>query len=606
MSLRTDVTMAALPKADLLRNDLLDYALPRRTVRILWIDPDRSGAYLFDVAGKACEAEYVRMSSLQADLAEGRAQRLAEDPYLVTGNGELLPPRHIELRERAWQIVAELTAFEPAIYQARRRGQLIADYTARHGISHPTIYRYLRRYWQRGQTPNALLPDYCNSGGRGKTRASTAGVKRGRPRKDGAPPGVNVDEAMRRIFRIAATIHLGTRMSRRALYDAMLRDFFCRREVDEAGRVARAPEPETAPSFGQFGYWLEQGSVLRQPEHPLPLAPHANVAQPGKPGAAFRLDAVRADVQLVSRADRGRLAGRPVLYVVTDIFSGMIAGLHVSLEAPSWQQAVMALSNCAADKPRFCQRHGRSLPALDWPCRHLPELLVVPGMLQPADGGGALRNNFGVRCVSGTADGETLPWRAALERRCSLLPLQADALSPRLGLLDGALDIEQFARLAIDAAIEHNLQPTPEAPAPLQLWEWGMQQRGTSLKQYREELVRCLLLPVHEATVTADGICLNGVYYSCARAVEERWFERARQRGRWTVRVACDTGNVDCVYLLDPATPLQFHLCHVADRSQVHRALSVAELAHLPEPARLAQPAGQHASFERIVSSLVS
>ena len=57
--------------------------------------------------------------------------------------------------------------------------------------------------------------------------------------------------------------------------------------------------------------------------------------------------------------------------------------------------------------------------------------------------------------------------------------------------------------------------------------------------------------------------------------------ERARQRGRWTVRVACDTGNVDCVYLLDPATPLQFHLCHVADRSQAHRALSVAELAHL-------------------------
>ena len=584
----------------LLRNDLLQYDAPRRIVRVLWIDADRFGAYVFDVAARACEAAHIRVATLEADLAAGRAVRLAEDPFLVTVNQDALPPRHVELRERAWQIVQELTSVEPGIYQSRRRGQLIADYTARHGISHPTVYRYLRRYWQRGQTPNALLPDYGNSGARGKTRAATAGIKRGRPRKEGASPGVNVDDAMRRIFRVAVSC-AGPRLSRRAMYDAMVQGFFSDRKVDDVTRrVARTPQPERAPSFGQFGYWLERGGVLRQAERPLPLAPHAVVAHPGKPGAAFRLDAMRADIQLVACAERDRLVGRPVLYVVSDVFSGMIAGVYASLEPPSWQQAVMALANCAADKPRYCQRLGRTVIVQDWPSRHLPELLVVPRALRPADGGGALRNNFGVRCISGTADSHTLPWREALERRCALLPLEADQLSAQLGDLDGVLDIGQFMRLVVDAALEHNLQPGAETPAPLQLWDWGVQQRGTALKQYREELVHCLLLPVHDAIVTANGICLNGTYYTCARAAEERWFERARQRGQWTVRVAGDLTHVDVVYLLDAARPLQFHQCQVVDRGAGYPAQMTQA------PRHIAPPAAAHTSFGRIVASLAS
>jgi len=584
----------------LLRNDLLQYDAPRRIVRILWIDAQRYGAYVFDVAARACEAAHVRIATLEVDLAEGRAVRLAEDPYLVTVNQDALPPRHVELRERAWEIVQELTASEPGIYQSRRRGQLIAAYTARHGISHPTVYRYLRRYWQRGQTPNALLPDYGNSGARGKTRASTAGIKRGRPRKDGAPPGVNVDEAMRRIFRVAVSSCAGIRQSRRATYDAMVRDFFSQRSIDGATlRVTRAPQPDEAPSFGQFNYWLERCDVLRRADRPLPLAPHAVVAHPGKPGAAFRLDAVRVDIQLVAPTERDRLVGRPVLYVVSDVFSGMIAGVYASLQPPSWQQAVMALANCAADKPRYCQRLGRAVTVQDWPSRHLPELLVVPRALRPTDGGGALRNNFGVRCISGTADSQTLPWREALERRCALLPLEADPLALQLGALDGVLDIGQFTRLVVDAALEHNLLPGADTPAPLQLWDWGVLHRGTALKQYREELVHCLLLPVHDATVTEYGICLNGIFYTCARAVDERWFERARQRGHWTVKVAGDLTHVDAVYLLDAARPLQFHQCQVVDRSKADHPVS-------KPPVRVTQPGGQYSCFGRVVASLAS
>ncbi|CCH48753.1 hypothetical protein [Pseudodesulfovibrio piezophilus] len=49
-------------------------------------------------------------------------------------------------------------------------------------VSKPQLYKLLRRYWQRGQTPNALLPDYKHSGGKEKKRVAN-GKKLGRPRE---------------------------------------------------------------------------------------------------------------------------------------------------------------------------------------------------------------------------------------------------------------------------------------------------------------------------------------------------------------------------------------------------------------------------------------
>ena len=90
-------------------------------------------------------------------------------------------------------------------------------------------------------------------------------------------------------------------------------------------------------------------------------------------------------------------------------------------------------------------------------------------------------------------------------------------------------------------------------------------------------------MPVAAATVHGDGIHFAESIYSCARAVQERWYERARQRGGWQVKVAHDPSNLDTIYLLDAAAPMQFHACHLADASaEARRNLSAAEMAYLP------------------------
>ncbi|MTV37585.1 Mu transposase C-terminal domain-containing protein [Duganella radicis] len=583
----------------LLRNDLLQYTHPApRTVRILWIAPGQSHAYVFDVAASSAEVELVQLSVLHADIRAGHASVLAADPHLVVVSQELLPPKHLQLRARAWEIIEGLVAQEPQIYEARLRGPLIAQATARHGVSHPTIYRYLRRYWQRGQTPNALLPDYGNSGGRGKVRQSSAGVKRGRPRKNGtdAGPGLNADEDIRRVFRVATARYAAAnaRFSRLGAYQQMLAEFFVERRIDaDSGRVLfTQPAPvREVPSFGQFNYWLDHdddrppevarraptvAAVARQATAP---APALAALPPGRPGAGFYLDALRAEVQLVSRADRNQAIGRPVIYMATDVFSRMVCGIYIGMGEAQWTQAMLALAHCGADKQRYSQQYGRRIEAEQWPCRHLPETLFAHPSLMRGWNGDTLLNNFNLRSVA--AESGPDDWRAVLEKRFRLLPPSQHGAPSRT---DGVLDLEQFTRIVIDCVLYFNnrQQLARAGVTPRQLWDWGSEHRGGGLKIFPEHLIRCSLLPVAQATVTSAGIALFDSLYTCARAINERWFERARLRGEWSVKLAYDPANLETVYLLDGTAPLQFHACHLTDASMAHQHLSAAEIARLP------------------------
>lgn len=237
----------------LLKNDLLHYASPRpRNVRILWIDAAQAIAYTYELKARSAHPQLVPLASLVADVAQGRARLLLADPYLVEADPATLPASHLQLQARAWAIVSALTAHEPAIYQPHARGPLVTRYSQLHGASYPSIYRYLRRYWERGQNPNALLPDYKNSGAPGKIRGVSADVKRGRPRKQGSHPGTNADQHMRATFRAAVARYAGAHaaFSRRGAYRQMLEDFFT------------ADDGAALPSFGQFNYWIERDACL--------------------------------------------------------------------------------------------------------------------------------------------------------------------------------------------------------------------------------------------------------------------------------------------------------------------------------------------------------
>ena len=640
----------------LLQNDLIEYGDPlARTIRLLWLYPTQSVGFAIDINAHDAAPELVQLQALQNDLESGRSKLLTADPCLTIVEETSLPELRKRRRDHAWKIVVGLVCDEPDIYYPRHRAKRVADCVAAGWATRATIYLYLRRYWQRGQTPNALLPDFTKSGGKGKARSANPDIKRGRPRKLGKLPGLNVDKDIRQVFRVAVARYYITQIkfTLRGAYDQMIKDFFCDRRIDpETGRITHAPNGDVLasgfPSFGQFNYWLEQDhdrlDIKRERLRPrlydkdLRGLLGTSTAEVWGPGARYQIDATIADVYLVSRTDRNKIIGRPVLYVVIDVFSRMIVGIYVGLEGPSWVGAMMALANTASDKQAFCMQGGREIEIEDWPCHHLPATILgdrgeIEGRMIET-----LINNFNVTVESAAA--YRADWKGIVEQRFRLIPSKFKPYVPgyidvdyraRGGKdyrLDAVLDLDQFTQIVIECVLYYNnyhelkrydkdrdLAADNIPTVPIDLWNWGIANRSGSLRQYPEELVRFSLLPVEQATVTLNGIRLRGLFYTCQRALEERWFDRARQRGNWKVTVSFDPRNLDEIYLHDNVAPMQFQICQLTERSRAHRKISVWELGQLQDtekqisakrqPRQQLAGADLSASIEGIVSGAV-
>lgn len=598
-------------------------------VRVIWLSSDQATAAIFELQGKNPLPELMPVEVLATGLRSKDVHLIVDDPFRVIVQEEKLKESDKRRRNRAWRLIKSLVEDAPAIFSANRRGKLIEDVVekARNGtdpemkrITVAQIYLYLRRYWQRGMTANALLPNYANSGGTGKTRKAGE-KKRGRPRKFGRQSGTNVTPEMRKLFSVAYDRYYAStvngRHTLRDAYRRMVADFYSVRDINpETNRIEHYRQDEIEqqggiPSFEQFQYWSNKDhlrlDIKRKRMGPKlydkdmrGLLGTSNAEVIG-PGSRYQIDATIADVYLVSRLDPKLIIGRPVLYVVIDVFSRLIVGIYVGLEGPSWAAAMMALANTAMDKVAYCAQFGISIQSEDWPSHYLPGAFLGDRGEIESEKIDTLINNFNVT-VENTSSYRA-DWKGVVESRFRLLPAKFKAYTPgyididyrqRGGTdyrLDSVLNLDDFTKIIINCVLHYNNSHeittydcdrdvrSDGVPAiPSHLWEWGIRHRSGALRAFPEDLVKFSLMPKDRASVTETGIAFRGRFYTCQRAMEERWFDKARQDGRWQVEVSYDPRDMDQVYLHLTGSKIAFEACTLTDRSRADRHLSAWEI----------------------------
>ncbi|MEA4961583.1 hypothetical protein [Lutispora sp.] len=268
------------------------------------------------------------------------------------------------------------------------------------------------------------------------------------------------------------------------------------------------------------------------------------------PGSMYQIDATIGDVYLVSRYNRNWIIGRPVIYAVIDVFSRMITGLYVGLEGPSWVGAMMALANAAMDKVNFCAEYGISISDEMWPCNYIPQTIL-------ADRGEIESKNIDRLIETLHVKVQNTPpyradWKGIVEQYFRTINTKVKPLVP--GFIDvdfrqrggndyrydAKLDIFQFTQIIIKCVLHHNenwlssynkdeLMVADEVnPIPMKLWKWGVANRSGILRSYHEDIIKLNLMPVDKAMVTAKGIKYKKMFYSCDKAIQEMWFEKAR------------------------------------------------------------------------------
>jgi hypothetical protein len=552
--------------------------------RILWIDENNILAYTIDISSKNALPSIKRVSDILAGLKNGELVKLENDPYMKLIDESKLSEKDKSIREKAWNVISEIAIEqnEPDILSSLKRGDLVNHAIDKFSISKVMVYKYLRKYWQRGKTKNCLLPDYEKSGGKGKER--NAGAKKlGRPRKAGI--GINVDEATKKVFRSAiSSFYLTSKRNPLVTaYNMMMKEFYAEDYRFEDGiRKPILIAKDQRPTLTQFKYWHEKEQnikkdiSLREGTKKFELNHRAILGKSDTnimgPGSLYQIDATIGDVYLVSRYNRKWIIGRPVIYAVIDVFSRMIAGIYVGLEGPSWSGAMMALSNATTNKIKFCKEYDIEINEDEWPCHYLPETIIGDNGEMKSKNVNNMINSLQIKIQN--TPSYRADWKGIIEQYFHTINGYVKPLVPgsinidfrqRGGKdyrLDAKLDLHQFTKIIIKCALYHNNQHVLKnyersedmiskdlERIPIKLWDWGIKNRSGRLRTFPEEIIKLNLMPNESVIVTRKGIKFKNIYYSCERALREMWFENARNKGTWKINISYDPRNMNYIYI---------------------------------------------------------
>lgn len=583
--------------------------------QLVWIDIDSASAF----------PEIASVSDLEEAIFQERLNRI-EDPFkgLAYESPEEGTTARTK-RDKNHALIKPLIDM-PDYFEPRRRGAAIKLILSESGSTKQTLYRLARRYWQRGQMPNALLPDYKNSGGKGKRRIAKD-KKLGRPRKFRPGTGAKIDEFTERLFRIVIERYLLKDKEHSFPYahrrfETMYKNYFpdvAEEELPSNWQMMHFYKRE----YSQSEKIQKRVSTIRYNKDIRPLHSTANTQVLG-PGSRYEIDATIADIYVVSDSDRGNIVGRSVIYMVIDVFSRMVAGFYIGFENPSYAAAMQALFMAVTDKTSYCRQLGFDVDVDSWPSIGLPDAILADRGELLGHQIENLESSFSVRIEN------TPPYRGEakgiVERYFKTVQTSFGPFVPgyvtetkvkkRGGSdyrLDAKLTVRDFAEIILSSVLFHNRSevlekydrdsdmPTDLPSIPIQLWNWGLQHRTGRLHQADDDALRVALLPRKKATLSELGACLFGLYYTSAELLQLGWMHRGRGVKRpASLEAAYDPLVADRIYLFPEKGSNKHWVCSLADRSREFRGASFWDVWQVrDEQKRTTAKAKDHSKYQR-------
>lgn len=580
--------------------------------RVLYIDLYEKNIILININDR--NWSYVEDYNIFINSFERDKRKIIEDIDSCNIVSEIdLTEVEKEKRDKAYKIVMEFYKYaqEPDIFNKKIRNMNMDKICKKFKVSRSTVEVYLKRYWKRGMSKNALLPDYFLCGGRGKEKA-TSNLKRGRPSKY-SKEGINIDEGIKKIFKASINkfYYSYAQNTFKTAYKLMINEYFTYKRVNNDGKEEIVVK-DKIPTLSQFRYWFNKsrdikrevssrfgGRVYQQKNRSLLGTVRDNIVGPGY---RYQVDSTVADIYLLSEFDN-KIIGRPNIVLVVDTFSYAIVGVNVTLDNPSWQTAAIALINAMSDKVEYCKEFGIEITEEQWEMKHIPYEILADRGSEWLSGHSDTLVNIGIN-VSNTSSYRA-ELKSQVEQSFRLLNLKSKSLVPgtinqdfqqrgaKNYILDAKLNLKDFTKIIIKCILNHNSKVLTNyskdvemlkvelKPTPKELWNWGIKNITGELKTINKQELELALLPRGSATVTERGIRFRGIYYSSIKAIEERWFEIARSKGKYKITVAYSPNNINNIYIIN--RDRSYERCFILNKDSKYRDKSLADIEYIKE-----------------------
>lgn len=581
--------------------------------RVLWIDREKDVVITISIINKNGLPKWGLLSELLNELDAGKVTKVPYDPYeKFMIPEEKMTAKEIEVRDHAWSCISDVVDLEPNVYDRKERFQIIKDVCKRKKKGKKFIYKYLRYFWMGGKKVNALLPRFRNCGGPGKRKNPTEKMGPKRITTIIAPElnGVLIDEDTRKIFeKYISDVYLKAkrRDSVKHTYIEMLKgEYGIETRIERGVEIPVILPYHKVPSIAQLRYHIRtrytrrkrlvarEGKVNFDRDFRPLLGSETRKAS--GPGQIFEIDATVADVYLVSMDDPNQIVGRPVVYIVVDVWSHMVVGLYVGFEGPSWQGVMMAIENTSMDKVEFCAQYDLEITEDEWPCHYMPQHFFADRGEMESEKADSLGRALGIKLKNAP------PYRADLkgivEQQFRTLNLTLQPWMPgavkkdykkRGGpdyVLDAKLTLKDFTKMIIELILHRNnfhymqhypldkaLSKDQVNPVARELWNWGIA-HDHFLQEVHPDIVRLNVLPEIEVTASSEGIHFEGMFYGSEELANQGWFVQGKSI---KTLIAYDRRCMNYVYVkVDNGRG--FMKCHLLEKSSRFSDLSLEEV----------------------------
>ena len=280
--------------------------------------------------------------------------------------------RYYDQRVCAMSGFLDLDLLKESILVYQGIGGLVREAMARSEVSRSFIYKQWSTLCRLGFSEISLRPrfDRCGASGvhrpcdpEGRKKAGRKTAKQRVARAHGinlAPDQLGMSAEWRaQIMAADRSIKTKVKPSMRKRYTLILESGFVKKYESKNGSMTPIdPTMGTYPNFQQTKRVLEIDIPRLQRLRDSTTSGHYKRSLRGLtarnwkgvsgPGHTWAIDSTVADMYLRSSVNRAWIVGRPIVYIIVDVWSTAVVGFYVCLTGPSWATAKVSLFNAVA------------------------------------------------------------------------------------------------------------------------------------------------------------------------------------------------------------------------------------------------------------------
>ena len=574
-----------------------------------------------------------RISELQESFDKGTMEVVDHTlPPALEMRDELIPDKWLKKRDEANEAIAPIITDRTLRYEYLfgNSSGILLHLVRVTGRSKKYIATTLNRFFAFGGFPNSLLPHYFMCGSNYSLPANYVVLENNRVCLASKPgPRVNYGDEFRGITRedvnnitdFCKSIPSGEKVVARDLYRK-----YCREYCLVTIKPKQAPNNDIAEPTKMIlprNYRISPRAFIRRVKKTVSKLTFLRKEKgstsydrdhAGKPGVAreglrgpasrYEIDTTVADVYIRYPYSTDSLlsTGRPIIYMVIDTATTMIVGLHVAFDGPNWHGAGQALFNAMTSKVEFCAKYGVPIEEEDWPCHHPCREVTfdrggentdahIESMLRPRIGitAGNLNAYHRGDCKGTVEKAFDVVQTTAIQFEAGKVvkvPRKEDQHASRRSLYT----YDEFMKALIKTVIHvnntktrvdsHNFEMSRDGVGftPRAVWNWGID-NAVIRPSISKNKLRFALLPESIATVRDNGVYFQGLYYSSREIVKALWLDKAKNLGRFKVRIRYTDTSTNHIWVIDPDSNQILRL-DLTTRSEAYRNQIWADVLH--------------------------